>query len=275
MDQETHDKVQHFLQLAKPILAAARNSGYVQRILATILNRESSQPLDYRDEALNALRENAVETLANLELTAVEAAQILEEGFTLDHLVNVDHTWQKQWSDRVSRVAIDDQERRKWWARVLAGEIQHPGTYSLRTLAVMDTMSMTEAQLFTNLCTYVWESNVAHMPALMLPKEESDLWRPSVHEQTVLDDIGLTARAASPFQITLDKNDGLVLRQGNQKFLIKNDTDKQASVRCGELYLTVAGREIWTLTTISPNQLYIEEMVSEWEQTFTVMRATA
>ena len=59
----------------------------------------------------------------------------------------------------------------------------------------MDTLSMTEAQLFTKLCTYVWACNIEAVPAvLILPKEASPIWIPNLYEQTIISDSGLTVR---------------------------------------------------------------------------------
>ena len=79
-------------------------------------------------------------------------------------------------------------KRRTWWARLVAGEIQQPGTFSLRTMAVMDTLSTKEARLFTRLCGYVWNPS---NPVLMLPPDDSPLWKPDFDEAAILESIGL------------------------------------------------------------------------------------
>lgn len=43
------------------------------------------------------------------------------------------------------------------WARLLAGEISQPGTYSLRTLNAVRTLQQDDAHLFSRYCCYVWE----------------------------------------------------------------------------------------------------------------------
>ncbi len=275
MDQETQQQLLAGLQLAKTAVDAGGKTGVLQKVWGAFRNRQSTQPLDYQEVALKALRDNALETLATVELTVAEAANILESGFTLDDLGRVNRTWQKHWAEGVSRVSVDDDERRTWWARLLAGEIQQPGTYSLRTLAVMDTLSMAEAQLFTKLCAYVWECNVVGTKAIViLPQEKSALWTPSLHEQTLLSDSGLALRDDAAFGLNfMDNNDELLLQRGDHKFLISNLTGKESSLRIGELYLTTAAMEVWKLTEVNPMPSYIDEMVAEWQQSFSVSPA--
>lgn len=46
---------------------------------------------------------------------------------------------------------------RQLWARVLAGEIEHPGSFSLRTVEVLRNMSQAEALAFKNASSLVLE----------------------------------------------------------------------------------------------------------------------
>lgn len=47
---------------------------------------------------------------------------------------------------------ISDEELQNIWARILAGEVYHPGSYSLRTLECLKNLSPEEAQLFKKVC---------------------------------------------------------------------------------------------------------------------------
>ena len=145
---------------------ASRTKKPIGRPLAH-LQRRSKEPKDYRAVGLKVLRDNALQTLTNLDLTLSQALSILGPGFELRDLEAVDSTWQHHWQSGAYRVGADDEERRMWWARLLAGEIQQPGTFSLRTLSVMNTLSTEEAQLFTEVYSYVWLAD--ETPLLILP----------------------------------------------------------------------------------------------------------
>lgn len=52
---------------------------------------------------------------------------------------------------------IRAEDMRQLWARVLAGEIEHPGSFSLRTVEVLRNMSQAEALAFKNASSLVLE----------------------------------------------------------------------------------------------------------------------
>jgi Protein of unknown function (DUF2806) len=51
---------------------------------------------------------------------------------------------------------ISDQEMQKLWSVILAGEANFPGTYSKRTVNMLSSFDKQDAELFTNLCGYLW-----------------------------------------------------------------------------------------------------------------------
>ena len=282
MSKEMEQEAQQYLEVARTGLNVAHKSGLLKTMFSWLPSREAEhpvQPVDYRKEALTALRENAVETFAGLALTVGEAAQILEPGFALDDLDRVNSTWQRHWTGGASKVGIDDQERRTWWARLLAGEIQQPETYSLRTLAVMDTLSTKEAKLFTKLCDYVWNS---HNPVLILPLDESALWKPNFSEGTLLQSISLALfNAVGGFTWgTIDESaEDKIVRQSpsyllmtfkNDTYLIEASESKPVRLRCGKLHLTDIGQEMYRLTTPNYPPSYRDEIVEEWRRSYKV-----
>ena len=127
MDQESLQQVHASIQAAKAAINVAGKTSFLQRTLQRLRNLRSNKQSDYQEEALNAFRERALDTVAAADLTVAEAIQILGPGFILADLGKVNPTWQQHWTDGATRVSIDDDERRTWWARLLAGEIQQPG----------------------------------------------------------------------------------------------------------------------------------------------------
>ena len=282
MDTDT----QQALEVAKKTLDVADKSGLLKRVVSWVSPRQQEGPVksvDYHEEALLALRENAVETLAELSLTVSEVVQILEPDFSLDDLNKVNSTWQKHWTEGASNVGINDEERRTWWANLLAGEIKQPETYSLRTLAVMDTLSSKEARLFRKLCDYVWNP---HNPALILPPKTSALWKPDFSDGALLESASLVKfNAVGDFTLsTSDEGVGsevartsprrVAITFGHYTYVIESPRGKPVILRCGNLVLTDVGREIYRLTTPTYPQIYHDEIVQEWQQSYTVQQLT-
>ena len=276
-------ELEPYLDVAGKALDGAHKSGLLKNLFSRFTSRQPeqiTQPVDRVEEALAALRENAVETLATISLTVAEAAQILEPDFTLDDLDKVNSTWQRHWTGGASKVGIDDEERRRWWASLLAGEIKQPETFSLRTLAAMETLSAKEARLFTRLCDYVWNPE---NPVLLLPPGTSALWKPDFSEGALLESAGLVkVNDVGDFKwATIDVGgENEVARRPTPHLYMKFNSDtyvvadiaerKSVKLRCGRLVLTDIGREMYRLTAPNYPQSYRDEILQEWMQPYTV-----
>ena len=261
---------QQYLELIKAGADIESKTGWLKKAFSSVFSRKSGQPVDFHQAALQALRENAIETFATLELTVDEALRILGPNFALEDLNAVNTTWEKRWAECASRVGLDDSERRTWWARLLAGEIEQPGTYSFRTLAVMDTLSTTEAQLFTRLCAYVWMLPMTGMPGralesvptLIMPPEVSQSWKPNTTESRLLEDAGLARDNSLTYSIR-DITAAKLRFQGHE-LVLQSGTPN--SLRLGQLTLTSTGAEIYNLVTPERSEVYLDEILAEWRQ---------
>jgi hypothetical protein len=54
---------------------------------------------------------------------------------------------------------VSDQAMQSLWARILAGEVNKPGSFSLRTLHSLKTMTKEEAQMFERLVRFSWTNS--------------------------------------------------------------------------------------------------------------------
>lgn len=282
MDPEAQTLLDH-LSTAKTGLELARQAGLVGKVASWFRFRKSNDQFNPRARSLKALQNNAVETLASVELTVAQASQILEPEFGLDDLGKVDSTWKNHWAGGATNVGTEDHERRTWWARLLAGEIQQPGTFSLRTLSVMNTMSTKEAQLFARLCDYVWNG---WKPVLILPSEKSGLWKPNFSEAAMMESSGLMQ--VSPLGVAWGPPDQDSEAGGTRQswppvrlsfnkdiYGISHSTGVAIKVRCGRLVLTDGGQELYRLTTPKYPVLYRDEIVAEWRESWIVDHVSA
>jgi len=104
--------------------------------VAAIEQRAQSR-LKYREE----LRQE------NIEKIACQAALALPEAVSSDVL---DKDWIVQYFDHAQDVCDDDMQ--VLWAKILAGEVSSPGSYSKRTLQFLKTMDKLDAEFFTKYC---------------------------------------------------------------------------------------------------------------------------
>ncbi len=273
MDPET----EHIVDLSLKALDTEIKHAPIRRLASRIFRRKSDpSPVNqthHREEAVQAALESAVERISRQELTMEQAFQIVGRVVTFDDLEKLNSTWQGHWSEGASKVGIEDEERRTWWARLLAGEIQQPGTFSLRTMAVMDTLSTGEAQLFTRLCGYVWNPP---NPNLVLPKDERGNWKPDFAEAAILESIGLVKfDPLSGFTVTSrGATEDIGMMFNDRAFIISDPAGKSLKLRCGPLVLTDVGKEMYRLTTPSFPESYLEEILAEWQESYTVKQVS-
>ena len=67
-------------------------------------------------------------------------------------------TWLNEFAD-AARAAEEDDVRERW-ARLLAGEVMNPGSYSVKTLDVLRYLSSEDAALFDHVCSYAFEKGL-------------------------------------------------------------------------------------------------------------------
>lgn len=129
---------------------------------------------------------------ANITSVVRDAAADLGDKEVPDH--EPDPDWTARFFEGVQDVSSEDM--RKLWAKILSGEVEEPGRTSLRTLDILKNMTKRDAQVFSEICDFVFGDFIFY-PQEYQPKH------PTLSYDIVLhfDKIGLLH--ASPF---LSKN---------------------------------------------------------------------
>ena len=86
---------------------------------------------------------------SNIAAVVGEAAQELEDREVQDH--EIDHDWTARFFNDVQDVSSE--EMQQLWGRVLAGEVERPGSTSIKTLGLLKNLDRTVATLFRKLCS--------------------------------------------------------------------------------------------------------------------------
>ena len=86
---------------------------------------------------------------SNIVSVLNEAAINLGDKTVEDH--EPDHDWTARFFNEVQDVSSDDM--RTIWAKILAGEVEKPGSTSARTLAILKNLDRNSARLFNELCS--------------------------------------------------------------------------------------------------------------------------
>ena len=86
---------------------------------------------------------------ANIGSVVAQAAQELGDREVQDH--EVDHDWTARFFNDVQDVSSEEMQR--LWAKILAGEVERPGSTSFRTMSILRGLDRGTAALFRTLCS--------------------------------------------------------------------------------------------------------------------------
>ena len=93
--------------------------------------------------------------LTNVRSVLEDAADELGDKEVTDH--EPDPDWTARLFDCVQDVSSEDMQ--KIWAKILAGEVESPGRTSLRTLETLRNMTKQDADMFRNVCDFVFSND--------------------------------------------------------------------------------------------------------------------
>ena len=156
-----------------------------------------------------------------------------------------------------------------FWARLLAGEVTKPGSFSLRTLALVRVMSKDDADLFTRFCSMVWTSpNHGLMPVIPdLAKVRSlagvELRYPDFVRLDSLDLIRLAEAANFTLSFSSDDISLLLFYYGRPHLFSKKGT---GLIRLGLAMLTDMGKELARIAGSTPNEEYRSWVLSTYQE---------
>ncbi|MXX93236.1 MAG: DUF2806 domain-containing protein [Chloroflexi bacterium] len=155
---------------AKARLISARATAEEMTVLASgqaksldiITQARKLANLSLKDVDLTAVGETTMEGLVaqrieyqeakrqdNIKQVVSIAAEELGEKTVQNH--EPDHDWTARFFNEVQDVTNDDMQH--LWGKVLAGEVQRPGSTSLRTLSLLRNLDQRTAKLFVQLCS--------------------------------------------------------------------------------------------------------------------------
>ncbi len=86
---------------------------------------------------------------ANIGAVVAQAAQELGDREVQDH--EIDHDWTARFFNDVQDVSSE--EMQTLWAKVLAGEVERPGSTSIKTIGILKNLDKATAGLFRKLCS--------------------------------------------------------------------------------------------------------------------------
>lgn len=177
---------------------------------------------------------------------------------------NVDNDWLANMFEK-SKITTNEQMQ-ILWSKILAGEVNNPGTFSRRTISIVSELEMKDAQLFTNLCNFTFMIGI---PTIVIFEVEKDIYKHNgidFSRLKHLDTLGL---------ISFESISGYIKQHLPNKFVIgyfgkpiemtmKNDKDNTLSI--GSVLLTQSGQELVRIGGSVPSDEILSFTTSKWKE---------
>lgn len=190
------------------------------------------------------MKQQNIENVIDKAYTELEKeTQVSEEPVSED--------WINRFFNSVEDISDDDMQ--KLFGMILADEIRHPNTYSLRTLNVLRNLSKSEAELFVKIAPLVFHGLILSDGELLTK------YGVSYVDIIKLDDCGLVSSKNSSNNLKVEKN-CVVLNTKEHLIFAKNEKDSAFSLKMGVYVLTPAGNELLKVVDSSKTESLMCDM---------------
>ena len=133
-----------------------------------------------------------------------------------------DFDWFVRFYEAVGNISNDQMQN--IWARILAGEINKPNTYSLRTIEVLKNISQQEAELFRKICSRCIVAGTHRF----LPHYDEYLGKSQItfSEILYLSELGLiSSDSMLVIKVPIDKAPGIVMMNNDLLMVASSKSD--------------------------------------------------
>lgn len=184
----------------------------------------------------------------NIEAVVRQAAENIVEKEVLDEIV--DHDWTAAFFGDIQDVSSERMQQ--IWAKILAGEVERPGTTSIRALSILKTMSQRDAQLFQSVTPFVIEDFVLRDKSIT--KKLSKF--PSYYNIMRLAEIGLM-HSDTTIGRDFENASEFTFDDVDKLFRISSNDGKRRNFQLPSFALTFPGMEIYKVMKTNKNELFM------------------
>ena len=216
---------------------------------------------DLHRRALRRFLEEEAKKQENIEEITRRALPQLEEKSKPQE---VEDDWITNFFDKCR--ITSDSEMQSLWSRILAGEANSPGSFTKRTVNFLSSLDKSDAQLFTNLCTFGWM--IGNLVPLVYDVQAHVYTKRGINfgSLTHLDSIGLVQfRSLTGFRLLRFPRKIAVNYYGEPTALeFRRDSDNGIDV--GHVLLTKVGQELAPICGSHPDAEFREYVLERWKQ---------
>ena len=216
--------------------------------------------IDIAETVAQRIRFQEEKRQRNIGAVVGQAAAGLEGKEVQDH--EPDHDWTARFFNEVQDVSSE--EMQVLWARILAGEVERPGSTSIRTLSILKDMARRDAELFTRFCGFCWDIGII-MP--LIYDHQADIYtRNGITFVAMghLEALGLVkAVDFGSIERTIQQKSGVAHYYGRSQLLIFPN-EYGGSLDVGQAVLTQAGLEMAPICGSKPVDGFFEYVYDRW-----------
>ncbi len=173
----------------------------------------------------------------------------------------VDEDWVASFLGHCSDVS--NERMQTVWARILAGEVAKPGSFSLLTLSTIRLLSFKDAELFTRFCSYVWQTPDGPVPVYiddMLPGSgTSGLGMPDLMN---LRSLNLITYESSSIWEWNSRAESTEVSYYGRRYKLRSP-GKHVELTT-EVFLTGVGAQLFPIAGGEPDERYRAQVVTSW-----------
>jgi hypothetical protein len=221
---------------------------------------------DLQNRALRRFLNEEVKKQNNIEAITIMAIPGLQPNAEPQKM---DDDWISNFFDKCR--LISDKEMQLLWAKILAGEVNEPGTFSKRTINFVSTLDKDDAVIFKSMCSFNWEMGDT-VPIVFEVRDEIYLQNNLNFELIKhLDDIGLISfDSLGGYKILHISKKISVTYFGRTAFIeFKNDEGNELVMV--HVLLSKVGLELARVCEAQPIPGFFEYVIEKWKKKPPVM----
>lgn len=172
----------------------------------------------------------------------------------------IDADWITRFFDSVADVSTDKMQQ--IWGKILAGEVNNPGNFSLRTMEAVRNMSQKDAELFIKVAPFLMFSD----SGMFISSDDELLLKYglSYEDFMVLDECGLI-NSSSALSLTLQfaKEKPELIYNIEKMGLFHSESDEGVEISVRAYALTRAGKELYSIVNECSNNDFFIDFLKE------------
>lgn len=188
----------------------------------------------------------------NFLMVAKKADNYYKEHPRIEEQGMYDFDWFVRFFEAVGNVS--DETMQNLWAKILAGEIARPSTFSLKAIDVMRNLSKRDAELFIKVCSHSFMSSVTN---IYLPNEDEYIESVGIQYTDImkLSELGLIFNDATiTLNINLSTQPLILVNTHDLIMLMTSTSGNSEKISIRQYPFTEVGKELSTLISESVSE---------------------